>query len=186
MEIWKDIKDYEGIYQASTLGRIRSLDRIVIRKLPGKTTRICNQKGKIINPIINKGTRKGVRPRYELRLSKNGITKGYQIHRLIALTFLTNNEQLEVNHKDGNSLNNKLDNLELITRLENIRHAFVTGLINTSHPIIKKDANTGEIISEYYSVSEGARSISMSQGSLRFHLSKHTTKPYKGYVWEYK
>ena len=50
MEEWRDIKGYEGYYQASTLGRIRSVDRIVIRRKP---FRVCNQKGRILTPIIN-------------------------------------------------------------------------------------------------------------------------------------
>jgi hypothetical protein len=186
MEIWKDINGYEGFYQASNYGRIRSVDRIIIRKLPNKADRICKQSGKIIKPMINKGTRKGVKPRYELRLSKNGETKGYQVHRLIAITFYEFDETYEVNHKDGNPLNNHIDNLEVVPRIENIRHAFQNRLINTSFPVLKIDVDTKEVLAEYYSVSDAARTIPISQGSLRFHLEKYNEEPYKGFVWKYK
>lgn len=187
MEIWKDIKGFEGFYQASNLGRIRSIDRIVYRSLPNGKTRVCKQKGRIISQMINKGTRKGVKPRYELKLSMNGKTKSYQVHRLIAQTFLDNySEELEVNHIDGNSLNNNVDNLEMVTRLQNIRHAFENGLINTSFPVIKKDPKTKEIIAEYYSVSKAAQSIGVAQSSLRFRLRKGGEVFYKGFIFMYK
>jgi len=183
MEEWKDIKGYEGLYQASTLGNVRSIDRTVIRYKP---YRVCNQKGRTLTPIINKGTRKGTQPRQELRLSKEGRVRGHQVHRLVAFTFLGGTEDMEVNHKDGNPLNNRLDNLEIVTRAQNIRHAFENNLIATSFPVIKMDATTREVIAEFYSVSQAARTIPISQGSLRFHLEKRNGKAYKGYMWEYK
>ena len=187
MEIWKDIEGYEGYYQASSLGRIRSLDRIVERKQAGdRAVRVCNQHGKILSLMVNKGTRKGVKPRYEIRLSKDGKVTGHQVHRLIALTFLDGAPELEVNHKDGDTLNNRVDNLELVSRLDNIRHAFENNLIKTSFAVVQIDPVTKEVIKEYYSVSQASRSIPISQGSLRFHLEKRNQDIYKGYIWKYK
>ena len=105
MELWKDIPNYESLYQASNLGRIRSLDHV--RK---NGTNSYIQKGKILK--FNKND-SGY---YQVRLSKNGIAKTYRVNRLIALTFINNPLNKEtVNHKDGNKLNNCVDNLEWVS-----------------------------------------------------------------------
>lgn len=103
-EIWKDIPDYEGIYQASNLGRIRSLDRRVWN---------YNKKGRILKQNNNTSG--------YLYVSLNG--KKWYVHVLIAKTFLENTNHYEqVNHKDFNKHNNCVDNLEWLSRIENIRH----------------------------------------------------------------
>jgi hypothetical protein len=104
-EIWKDIKGYEGLYQVSNLGRVKSLERY-------KTNWSKKQcvKERVLKPILaNTGY-------YMVVLSKNGITKSVLVHRLVAETFLSNPNNLEqVNHKDENKLNNNIDNLEFCT-----------------------------------------------------------------------
>ena len=109
--MWKDIKDYEDLYEISTEGFIRN-----------KTT------GRILKP--DNFTRKRGRKQVYLRitLSKNNIQKRYSISRLVASTFLEG-ESEEVNHKDGDRLNNSLENLEWVTKEENLKHAMETGLI---------------------------------------------------------
>lgn len=117
-EIWKDIPNYEGIYQVSNMGRVRSLTRIVYHG----DIKYC-RKGVIRKPFNTKD--------YDsLMLSKDGTKKIYMVHRLVALTFLPNpNNKPEVNHKDGNKRNNKLENLEWVTTSENKLHAIRTGLL---------------------------------------------------------
>lgn len=186
MEKWKDIKGYEGFYQCSTLGRVRSLDRIVERKLPNAKTRICKQKGRIIAQMINKGTRKGVLPRYELRLSKDGKTKGFQVHRLIAATFLGDITNKEVNHKDGNPLNNKISNLELVKRIDNINHAFDNKLINTSFSVLKyKD---GKLINKYRSLTKASedKDLNLCQSTLSQRFKKCNSFERNGFSWKVK
>ena len=101
LEIWKDIPEYEGLYQASNLGNIRSIAR-------------KHTKGGILRYSIGSSGYK------QLTLCKNGKPKTYMIHRLIAKTFLTNDNNLkEINHKDENKLNNCLENLEYCDRLYN-------------------------------------------------------------------
>ena len=96
-EIWKDIKDYEGIYQISNIGRIKSLDRYCNNRLI---------KGKILSPHLAKGYLK-------INLYKNGKSKHFAIHSLVAEAFIPNpNNYPEVNHKDENKENNNVDNLE--------------------------------------------------------------------------
>ena len=103
VEVWKDIRDYEGLYQGSNLGRMRSLDRWV--KSKSGSVRLC--KGKILKLCTDKyGYLK-------VGLWKNNKVKTYYVHRLVAEVFLPNpNNYKEVNHKDENKLNNVVSNLE--------------------------------------------------------------------------
>lgn len=113
MEVWKDIKGYEGYYQASSHGRIRSYDQYV-----NGYNGLKLRKGVTRNPHIYKEGYKS------LTLSIKGTVKKYLVHRLIAETFIPNPENKEtVNHKDLNKLNNNIENLEWCTHKENVHHA---------------------------------------------------------------
>jgi len=119
MEIWKDIKDYENIYQISNLGRVKRLERKVIDTLK----RIYTYPEKILTGDHSKSDYT------KITLVKNRKNKVFRIHRLVAITFIPNLEnKREVNHKDGNKLNNNIANLEWVSPSENIRHAFNAGL----------------------------------------------------------
>lgn len=111
-EEWKWIPGYEGYYQASTKGNIRSVDRIV--KCANNSTR--TSKGKIIKQFINQ------HGYYQLRLNKNGGGKTFKVHQIIAITFLNhtpNGHKFVVDHIDNNPLNNNLQNLQIITKRRN-------------------------------------------------------------------
>lgn len=108
-EIWRSIDGYEGLYEVSNTGLIRSLDRFV-----GNRNRI---KGKILSIRIEKDGYCSV------ALSKDGKIKRYKIHRLVAQAFIPNPEGLpQVNHKDENKTNNNVDNLEWCTSKYNINY----------------------------------------------------------------
>lgn len=110
-EIWKDIPQYEGVYQVSSLGRIRSLDREVTY-IDG---RFYKYKGNLIKTRVYK---KGY-PQLTLQLNK--VNKHFLVHQLVAMAFLghiPNGHKVEINHKDRDKLNNKLSNLELLTKEE--------------------------------------------------------------------
>lgn len=118
-EIWKHIKGYEGLYLISNLGRVKSLPR---EKLTPKGTQ-CMSKEKFLKTNPSKMGYPVV------MLSLNCDIKLHKLHRLIAIAFIPNIENKPfINHKDGNKLNNSLDNLEWCTAKENIQHAFDTGL----------------------------------------------------------
>lgn len=109
-ETWKDIPGYESLYQASSLGRIRSLDR----KLVTKNGSIKIIKGLIKKPSIDKSNR------FTIGLSKKGKRKSFTVHKIIALTFIGERpEGYEVCHIDGNSQNNELGNIRYDTHSQN-------------------------------------------------------------------
>lgn len=121
-EIWKDIEGYEGLYQISNFGRVKSLSRL----------NHCGHKGSKplrINEYIRKPqiTPKGY---LNIKLSKDGVSYNKSVHRLILMTFkpIEDMDTLDVNHKDGVKHNNKLINLEWMTRSENVKHSFENGL----------------------------------------------------------
>ena len=108
MEIWKDIKGYEGYYQVSNLGRVRSLERLNSRghKIKDRILKNCPNSHGYLSII----------------LYKNGKRKGIAVHRLVAMSFLNhepNGHEIVVDHIDNNKLNNDLNNLQLITNREN-------------------------------------------------------------------
>lgn len=107
MEEWKDIPNYNGDYQVSNFGRVKSFKRNSIKIMQG-----------------------GLSNKYpNITLCKQGKTKTFLIHRLVLLCFLGDSE-LQVNHLDGDKTNNKLTNLEYCTPSANLNHAAKSGLLN--------------------------------------------------------
>lgn len=117
---WKDIPGYEGLYQISRRGQVKSLGR----KITDNRGRITERKDIIkINQVDMRGY-------YRIQLKKDGILKNFRIHRLIALAFIPNPGKKKcINHKDANKKNNRISNLEWCTHKENIRHAFTNKLV---------------------------------------------------------
>lgn len=134
-EIWMDIIGYEGIYQVSNLGRVRSYDRYYTRtSINGKSFKQFI-KGRIIKSIPH-----GDGYLY-VSLNKDGCRKNYFVHRLVAIAFIPKpNNKDYVNHKDHNRSNNIVENLEWLTLVENLNYSIELG----KHPRkTKKDPMYG-------------------------------------------
>lgn len=114
-EIWKDIKGYEGLYQVSNLGNVKSLPREFTRK---------DGRRYVVKECVLKGGKASAG-----YFTVNLLNKTHTIHRLVAEAFIFNPENKEcVNHVDGDKLNNNVKNLEWCTYSENNKHAYDKGL----------------------------------------------------------
>lgn len=121
MEVWKDIPNYEGIYQASSYGRIRTVE--------GKTTYSVRHGERHWKSRILKGRGDNYQTGRRVNLWKDKKSKDFLVARLVALTFLGEPPKgYTVNHKDGNRFNNSIDNLEWLSLADNIRHGFENSL----------------------------------------------------------
>lgn len=187
-EIWQDIKNYEGLYQVSNLGRVKSLERTTIGKKHGT------------HKIKEKILKDGKCGKYKIIvLSKNAKSKTLYIHRLVAMAFIDNPKKYsEINHKDGNTINNIVDNLEWCNRSYNIKHSYrilkrkinADGIIkfNESH---KRKVNQydlkGNFIKTWNSISEAEKFLNKKNTGKISSCCKHTPgrKTAFGYKWEY-
>ena len=180
-EIWKDIPGYEGFYQASNLGRIKSLlfynnryKKYIKREKILKTT--TQKTGYLM-----------------LTLCKDKKKSNLLVHRIIAKTFLSNpNNYPQVNHKDGNKKNNCVDNLEWCTSKQNNKHAFDTGLNKYNHAFdnyhfTKKvgqyDLNDN-FIKEFDSITKASVETNTLVQSI-CKVCKGKRKKAGGYIWKY-
>lgn len=149
-EIWKDIKGYEGIYQVSNLGRVKSLKRY--------SNNNANTKDRLLKPSFNK---KGY---LRVVLCKNGIQYNKTIHRLVAEAFIPNpDNKPQVNHIDEDKTNNRISNLEWMTNKENRNHgtAIKRMCITNSKAII---CTKGDIKEKYASQKEFCLKYNLSSG----------------------
>ena len=123
-EVWRDIKQYEGLYQVSNLGRVKSLERIVTSRNQHKTFE-RTIKERILSPGIDS------RGYHMVSLNQGGDSDSRLVHILVAEAFVPNPQnKYSVNHEDGNKLNNNVNNLTRATRSEQQLHAYKFGLIS--------------------------------------------------------
>jgi len=185
MEIWKDIEGYEGLYQVSDIGRVKSLDWIV------DSHEIVTQylkKGKILSLCL---TTNGY---YNIGLYKDGKRKHISVHRLVAKEFIPNPLNLpEVNHKWGNKIDNRATELEWTTKKENMLHSYKTlHRINpnkgkfgkessNAKPVLQCDLN-GNIIREWESAKSASRIGKFNSGEIS-NVCRGHSKQHKGFIW---
>ena len=168
MEIWRDIDSYEGLYQISNKGRVKSLKYGKERILRAHD----NGDGYL-----------------KVQLYKNTARQYRYIHRLVAETFIANQHNLpEINHKDENKKNNRVENLEWMTSKENNNYGTRNERVGDSQskPIFQY-SKSGDFIREWQSAVEVKRVLGIDQGNIAHCCRgnpKHTTAG--GFVWKYK
>lgn len=183
IEIWKDIENYEGLFQVSNLGRIKSLERVV-----NNHTGVIHKPERIIK---QQTTYKGYKA---VTLGNKSLNnkKTFPVHRLVAKAFIGNpNNKPQVNHKDGNKENNNVCNLEWCDNSENQIHAYKIGLNKVTgragkpkKKVLQIDIKTGFVVNEYESLAEASRKLGgvSNIGSCCRGKRNHV----KGYKWQYK
>ena len=172
--IWKPVVGYEGTYEVSNTGRVRSVGRYIRNNAGSKPHWVNGSEKKI---IINK-YRNGY---CELSLIKNGKEKKCKVHRLVAEAFLPNpNNYPQVNHRDGNKQNNNVENLEWCTDKYNKEHAWRTGLATCHNktPIICTQTNE-----TFPSVAEAARRLKCNKREI-FRMMSGNRKSVHGYSFK--
>lgn len=176
LEVWKAIPDFEGYYEASTLGRIRSVDRDV--KL--SNGQIRHYKGRIIIPhLSNRGY-------MLLSLYVKGKEYKFSVHSLVVKTFLGNPEGMEVNHKDENKVNNRLHNLEYVTHQYNLNYG--SHNVNMATTLCKRVAKyglQGTLLGVYNNSKEAAASIGRKPNTSIGSCCRGEIKTAYGYIWKY-
>lgn len=167
MEIWKDIIGYEGYYQVSNLGNVKNTQTNKI--LTGDT----NSRG------------------YRRVTLYSPIKKKFFVHRLVALHFCEcANDELVVNHIDGNKLNNTATNLEWVTRSQNDLHAYKLNL-RKAHPCIFKhrilayDKNTLELVKVYENTQACVEDLQVARSNI-YNCCNGKQKSCKGYILKYE
>lgn len=187
-EEWKDIEGYEGLYQISNYGRVKSLER-----------ECKNRWGqmRVVEEKILKGS-----PNSDgylcVSLCKNGTKKSYRVNRLVAIAFIPNpNDLEEVDHIDGNKEKNIFTNLRWVSRLENMQNENTVNKRKAekdkygrkgedhwkSKRVVQLSLN-GELIKIYGSIREASRETKFHHESIR-HCCKRDNKEYKGFKWMY-
>jgi hypothetical protein len=184
-ELWKAIPGYEWRYEVSNKGRVRSVERLV------------KDKNGVIKPVHakeltlhkNKVTVRHPSTRYHVELWRDNKRKAVSVHRLVALTFIPNPEgKPQVNHKDGNTTNNVVANLEWATSSENNKHARVNKLIRAAggKPVRGTNILTGEVI-EFDNAGEAARYFNVTPTAIRASVKGYgRAKNACGFKWEYQ
>lgn len=183
-ELWEEISNYNHLYYVSNYGRILRLKHIRMSKryykkgkaYPTKIFRVSKNKQGYVNTQINFG----------------GYFKTFKVHRLVAETFIPNPENKpQVNHRDGNKLNNRVDNLEWCTNGENGKHAWENGLRtkrigNNNKFSVKVNQYDldGTLIKKWNCINDISRELGIAH-SLITSCCQNKQKTSHNYIWKY-
>ena len=183
-EIWKDIEGYEGLYQVSNLGRVKSLGRYV------KSNKGMQYRTEQIKVPSERKRKTAIQGYLTTQLYKNNKGKNCYIHRLVANAFIDNPENKPtVNHINGNKHDNRVVNLEWSTYRENNVHAYKTGLNDANHrrnckgsmPVAQYDLDMN-LINVYPSIREAERKTGIDCRCIGLGIKKGWK--YGGFIWK--
>ena len=173
-EVWKDIPNYEGLYQVSNLGRVKSLDRIISFKNSSKRV-----KGTMLAQYLNFGY-------CQVSLGRKG--KKHRVHRIVAEAFIPNPHDYPIiNHKDENKKNNRVDNLEWCNYAYNLNYGSRKGWQRKLNGVpVCQYTKEGEFVARFDSMVEAAeRTPSVTSNNI-FHCCNKDTPSCGGFVWRYE
>jgi len=177
-EIWKSINGFEGKYEVSNCGRVKSLDRTTV----DSNGNIRNYNGKLLKLKPNK-----VRGYTAVRLYKDGKANHIEVHRLVGLHFIPNPDNLPViNHKNTIRHDNHVDNLEWCSYIDNIKHK---GSFRKGREKMKKKVFQYSLDGNFLRTWNSATDIENSDNDFKrsgvCHVCNFTKASYKGYIWRY-
>lgn len=183
-EVWKDIEGYEGLYQVSNMGRVKSLERYVQNNLG------MQHKLEKMKEPSERRRKDGLQGYFALQLYKDNKGKNCYIHRLVAETFIENPDHKEtVNHINGDKHDNRAENLEWASYAENNRHAVEIGLNDSKHrrnrkgstPVAQYDLRMN-LLAVYPSMREAERQTGVDCTAIGHAIRKGWK--YGGFIWK--
>lgn len=171
-EVWKPVVGHEGLYEVSSIGRVKRVERYAPYRDGFRIKR-----EKILSPnVINGGYQ-------QVLLTKNMVRRGHLVHRLVANAFIDNPDGLpQVNHKDGNKKNNTVSNLEWCTAKENMLHSVVNGMRNDCKSVGMYTVD-GNLLQTFKSIGEAERKTGIFSQNISC-VCKGQAKTAGGYVWK--
>lgn len=178
-EVWKAIAGYEGLYEVSSLGRVRSVERMV----KGYKGTLYKRNAAILKPCVDH------RGYYNVNLSNNASGHTYKVHRLVAAAFIPNPENLPmVNHKDECKTNNRIDNLEWCTSLYNSNYGTARDRCAWKRIAVSQYDMKGNYLRSYRSIAEAAKAVGSARQNIWDCLfdKRRNHKSAAGYIWKIK
>lgn len=169
---WKPVKDYEGLYEVSNYGEVKSLERFdsLGRKVKEKILKFNKNKWDYLY----------------VDLYKNGVKKHPRINRLVYSTFVGDiPDGLEVNHIDENKENNRVDNLNLMTSKQNNNWGDHISKVAASRNKPVEALKDGRVIYQFASAKEAAQKQKIFSSNIT-NCCRGKAKSYKGFIWQYK
>lgn len=176
---WKEIKGFEGYYEVSDTGLVRSVDRIVY----DKRLQARRLKGKVLKPCKTQDRSGCDEGYYVVNLRQYGTSNVRFVHRLVAEAFIPNPTELPtINHKNGNKQDNNVSNLEWATYAENNIHALLFNLRQPRGNWVIQISDNNAVVGVFKSVCEASRMTGIGR-SLISHCVNHRVKSAGGYRW---
>lgn len=181
--MWKEIEGYDGYYEVSDTGLVRSLDRHVIERTGKRAGQIRLLRGSLMKQTIS--TAHGTPDGYPVvSLHKNGKSRVIPVHSLVAKAFLPNPHNLPtINHKNGEKCDNRVENLEWASYSENNTHALQHGLRRPRGVPIGQFNENGDLVATFRSETHAARETGISRGCIS-HCLHGRLKVAGGYIWK--